>query len=332
MRNIDLGQFQFDYDLTWSAIFLNPNGIVYGRYGSQTHRGPMDKNSMTGLKSTLKRVLSAHKDFPSNLLLHRDKKGPKPLYKTSKDIPSPKIKRIFQREGKEGCVHCHNIWDGHHDALVIQKKYNPKKLWKYPHPENVGWVIDKDQGIEISKVIVGSFADAKGMKKGDVLQSLNGQAIYSIADIQFVLQFLKESSKLDVVYQRKGKTQKAQFKLSGHWRETPITWRGSLWGMPPAPGLWCEEIDNRDKRKLGIQPSKLGIKIRGVFGRDVRNAGLRKNDHIVSYDGKSDHATGAEFHSYLRFNHYKKGSVLKLIVLRNGKRIPVEVKFETLKL
>jgi len=50
MKNIDLAQFQFDYDLTWAVIFLNVDGTVYGRYGSRSVEGPMAYNSMASLK------------------------------------------------------------------------------------------------------------------------------------------------------------------------------------------------------------------------------------------------------------------------------------------
>ncbi|SVB76452.1 uncharacterized protein METZ01_LOCUS229306, partial [marine metagenome] len=34
MKGVDLSQFQFDYDLSWAAMFINADGTVYGRYGT----------------------------------------------------------------------------------------------------------------------------------------------------------------------------------------------------------------------------------------------------------------------------------------------------------
>ncbi|MBL9129955.1 MAG: thioredoxin family protein, partial [Verrucomicrobiaceae bacterium] len=35
---LDLGKFQFDYDLSFSAMVFNGDGTVYGRYGSWLHQ------------------------------------------------------------------------------------------------------------------------------------------------------------------------------------------------------------------------------------------------------------------------------------------------------
>ncbi|MGV2339592.1 MAG UNVERIFIED_CONTAM: thioredoxin family protein [Planctomycetaceae bacterium] len=40
MKNVDLSQFQFDYDLNWAAMFLNADGTVYARYGTQSAKAP----------------------------------------------------------------------------------------------------------------------------------------------------------------------------------------------------------------------------------------------------------------------------------------------------
>src|SRR6266404_5436155 len=47
---LDLKLFQFDYDLSFSTLFFNADGTVYGRYGSWKHqKDPQDKTS-GGLK------------------------------------------------------------------------------------------------------------------------------------------------------------------------------------------------------------------------------------------------------------------------------------------
>ena len=46
MNGVELGQFQFDYDQTWSAMFLLADGTVLARYGTRNAEGPMAVNSM----------------------------------------------------------------------------------------------------------------------------------------------------------------------------------------------------------------------------------------------------------------------------------------------
>src|SRR5262249_1722148 len=41
-NGMDLSQFQFDYDQSWAAFFLNPDMTIYGRYGTRSHRTESD--------------------------------------------------------------------------------------------------------------------------------------------------------------------------------------------------------------------------------------------------------------------------------------------------
>ena len=36
MEGVDLNQFRFDHDLNWAAMFINADGTVYARYGTQS--------------------------------------------------------------------------------------------------------------------------------------------------------------------------------------------------------------------------------------------------------------------------------------------------------
>ena len=60
MKGVDLSQFQFDYDLSWAAMFINADGTVYGRYGTQSAAGPDAYNSVESLEKTMRRVLTVH--------------------------------------------------------------------------------------------------------------------------------------------------------------------------------------------------------------------------------------------------------------------------------
>jgi len=63
---LDLSLFQFDYDLSFSTLFFNGDGTIYGRYGSWTHQhDPMNKTT-AGFRSTLEGALAIHLVFPAN--------------------------------------------------------------------------------------------------------------------------------------------------------------------------------------------------------------------------------------------------------------------------
>jgi len=88
MKGVDLSQFQFDYDLTWAAFFMNPDGAIYGRYGTRSVAGAMAHNSLESLKNAMKRALELHRNYPANKEILMEKRGSEPRWKTSLDIPA----------------------------------------------------------------------------------------------------------------------------------------------------------------------------------------------------------------------------------------------------
>ena len=60
MKGVDLSLFQFDYDLNWAGMFINADGVVYARYGTQSADGPDAYNSIAGLENTMKPVSYTH--------------------------------------------------------------------------------------------------------------------------------------------------------------------------------------------------------------------------------------------------------------------------------
>ena len=49
---IDLARFQFDYDLSFSTLFFNADGTVYGRYGSWVHQADPEAKETIGYDSS----------------------------------------------------------------------------------------------------------------------------------------------------------------------------------------------------------------------------------------------------------------------------------------
>src|SRR5580765_4625007 len=84
---LDLSLFQFDYDLSFSTMFFNGDGTVYGRYGSWTHqRDPFDKTT-AGYKRALEAVLAIHRGYPANKSALAGKQGRPAPFKTPVEIP-----------------------------------------------------------------------------------------------------------------------------------------------------------------------------------------------------------------------------------------------------
>src|SRR6266446_6730656 len=50
---LDLSLFQFDYDLSFSTMFFNGDGTVYGRYGSWTHQRDSQNTTISGYQRAI---------------------------------------------------------------------------------------------------------------------------------------------------------------------------------------------------------------------------------------------------------------------------------------
>ena len=135
MKGVDLSQFQFDYDLNWAAMFINADGTVYGRYGTQSADGPDAYNSVESLEKTMRRVISVHANYATYKKYLTNKRGkPKP-YKTALEMPGlePERKKKFQGlTERNNCIHCHNVHDAENNQLQLSGKWSKEMLWRYP--------------------------------------------------------------------------------------------------------------------------------------------------------------------------------------------------------
>jgi hypothetical protein len=61
---IDLARFQFDYDLSFTTMFFNGDGTVYGRYGSWVHQKDSQDKTPAGYQRALESVLAIHRACP----------------------------------------------------------------------------------------------------------------------------------------------------------------------------------------------------------------------------------------------------------------------------
>lgn len=339
MNAVDLNLFQFDYDQTWAVMFFRHDGTVLARYGTRADADGMKYNSLEGFEFTMRSVLAADKNWqPAMAAYYKDKLGPPAEYATADSIPSETIKRIHAREkdSKQSCIHCHNVYDAQRDVAIDEGEYNPAERFKYPLPENIGLVVDEET--QIRDVIPESPASKVGIRRG-YIKRVNGQIVHSIADIQFVLHHVSDPGRVTIETARslrpwsttdtpsEAASVATTIPLPAGWRESNIGWRASMYGMPPKPGLWVQAASKGEKLKLEIPAEKLALKVRGVFGKEVRQHGLKKGDMIVQFGEETDHHTEGEFHGHLRLNYYRPNAKLPLKLIRDGKQIDLTVTF-----
>jgi len=113
-NGMDLSQFQFDYDQSWAAFFLNADMTIYGRYGTRSHQTESkDDVSLEGFSKALNKALELHSQFPKNKTALLAKRGPDSEVKVPEQFATFKGKygAKLNYEGKvvQSCIHCHQV-------------------------------------------------------------------------------------------------------------------------------------------------------------------------------------------------------------------------------
>ena len=65
-NDLNLSRFQFDPDLSFSVMFFNGDGTVYGRYGSWDHQRDPQHRATAGFRKALEGALAIHRGYPGN--------------------------------------------------------------------------------------------------------------------------------------------------------------------------------------------------------------------------------------------------------------------------
>lgn len=108
MKGVDLSLFEFDHDLNWAGMFINADGTVYARYGTQSAEGSEAYNSIDGLINTMNRVLELHANYPNNKPELVAKRGTKPPSTTLEMRGLRNPAKYAQETTRSNCIHCHN--------------------------------------------------------------------------------------------------------------------------------------------------------------------------------------------------------------------------------
>ncbi len=328
MKGVDLNQFEFDFDLSWAAMFLHPDGTVYARYGTQSAAGPDAYNSTEGLLNTMQRVLELHADYPANRAQFEGKRSPRKPYVTALEMPG--LPRKEQYRGPttwQNCIHCHNIHDALHFAAQAAGNFDIDLLYRYPLPDNVGLVIDPQDGVRIAKVIPNTPAARAGFQPGEKVLRIDGQAITSIADMQWALNPLPNAdSEVSIEGSRSGKR---TVKLVAGWKASDFSWRGSIWSVSPRLKIWLPEATEEQRRQLKLESDHAAFQVRYIAdepaGRAARAAGLQVGDFIVALDGKPiQPMTSPQFNAYIKLR-YKVGDRLPVTIVRGHARRDIQI-------
>jgi hypothetical protein len=331
-NGMDLSLFQYDYDQSFAAFFMNADKTIYGRYGTRSHQTKSEDDvSLEGFTKALAAALDLHKAYPAN--------ASSLAGKSSQEQPAHRVPEQYRElrskytskldyEGKvvQSCIHCHQVGEAQrHEFRAVGKPIPEKLLFPYPHPKAFGLVMDPKEKATVKQVVAKSPAERDGFRPGDEIVSLAGQPLLSLADMQWVLHHGPAEGKLTTVVRREGRTMDRQLTLEKGWRQRDdISWRATSWALRrmTTGGLLLEEVPEEARRKAGLAPDALALRVRhvGQYGPHAlaKQAGFRVEDIIVSAGGRSEAMRETDLFAFLV--QKRTGEQVPFIVLRDGKR------------
>ncbi len=331
-NGMDLSLFQFDYDQSWAAFFLNADLTIYGRYGTRSHETESEHDvSLASFSKALAGALELHAQFPKNKDQLAAKRGPASAVKVPEDFSSLKGKygAKLDYEGKvvQSCIHCHQVGESlRHVARAGGKAIPDKVLFPYPNPKVLGLILDPQERAKVQQVAAGSAAEQSGFRENDELITLAGQPILSIADVQWVLHHAGESKSLNTEVRRDGQTKSLTLSLSDGWRRADdISWRATSWDLRRMTlgGIRLESLPEETRRELKLPMNQLALRAKhvGQYGEHAvgKRAGFLNGDIITAVDG--DRSPQTETSLMARLAQTKRpGDQITVSVLRGQQK------------
>jgi hypothetical protein len=332
---LDLSLFQFDYDLSFSTIFFNGDGTVYGRYGSWTHQKDPYEKTTAGFKAAMEAALDLHSGFPANKSGLAGKQGRAMPVSDPLELPglAGKYSRELDWEGKvvQSCVHCHQVSDAVRSMYRTEKKSIPEK-WVYPmpSPETIGLTLAADAPAKVEAVAEDSLAAKGGFRPGDEILAIEGQPLISIADVAWALHHAPDQGKISARVKRGGEIQSLEISLPENWRRnSDIARRVGTWGMRAMAtgGMLLKDLPDHERTTRGIAKDQLALFAEhvGEYGEHAaaKKAGFRKEDVLVEVDGIASRMNESELIGHL-LAKYQPGAKVKATVMRAGQRLHLE--------
>ncbi len=337
-NGLDLSLFQFDTDQSFTAFLLNADGTIYGRFGTRSHRTDwVGDVSLAGMARALEGALELHQNFPASQESLSAKRGPQPEFASPELYPAMKEKYTstlnYSGNVVQSCIHCHQIGDAQRDLLRSKHEAMPEQvLFPYPHPKAIGLVLDPKERASVVEVTTDSPAAKSGFMAGDRIETLAGQPLLSMADVQWVLHHAAaDGATIPAIVRRGDETLPLDLKLPAGWRHLDnIAWRVSSWGLRrmATGGFFSEAMSPEDRKSAGIPETGMALKIKHVgqyAPHDAaKQAGLVTGDVVVEFDGQTDLVRESDLLAYGVTKHFP-GDQIKVSILRNGKPLQLTV-------
>lgn len=326
-NGMDLSLFQFDYDQSFHTFFLHPDKTILGRFGTRSARKEDEDMTMEGLRKAMVGALDLHARFNEVKPSLAGKHGP--AVAVAKPEEYPNLKDRYATTLATGtnvarsCIHCHQIRES--DRMTYRNAgtaFPDSVLFPYPLPDVLGLKLDPKQHATVVAIEPGSIAAKSGLRAGDGIESLQGQPLLSIADLQWVLHRAGPKDTLAATVVRDGKPIQTRIELAEGWRRGNISWRATTWDLRrmATGGLLLEELPDNKRTALGLKADQLGLHVKhvGQYGEHAvaKRAGFLTGDVIVAIAGSRQRKTESELISSAL--SLRKGDSIEMTVRRGA--------------
>ncbi|GAB4093874.1 Do family serine endopeptidase [Flaviaesturariibacter terrae] len=202
------------------------------------------------------------------------------------------------------------------------------------HRAMLGVVTDLvEKGAQISSVTKGSAAEKAGLKKDDIITSIDNVQIKEDGDVSKAIRSHKPGDKVKITFLRDGKEQTVNAELSTWKGLNTFNLRVPSFHMevpvPPATPGGSYYYRSADRPRLGVSIQDTedgkGVKVTDVDEETpAAKAGIQENDIIIKVDDQAIDGTDDLRRITQRA---RQGSTFTFTILRGGKEQKVDVKY-----
>ncbi|HEV8293521.1 MAG TPA: PDZ domain-containing protein, partial [Tepidisphaeraceae bacterium] len=180
-------------------------------------------------------------------------------------------------------------------------KIRDTQIW--PLPENVGIVLDRDDGLLVKSVQPNSPADSAGIKAGDSVAVAGDRRLFGQADFRGVLHRGPQGAgSIPLMWIRDGKIISGNLNVSEGWRKTILDWRMSIsqGNISHGPGFFPLEMSKAERQRFNIADNAMHVKPYIYKDAAPTKAGLKGNHMIIAVNGQSPNLVGRSFEWWFR--------------------------------
>jgi len=173
---------------------------------------------------------------------------------------------------------------------------------------------EDQEGVLVGDVLAGSPAEKAGLKRGDVIISLDGKNVNKVSKLPGMVATSQPGKVLKIGVIRDGKEQIVDVTLGKkESKEEVATQRGGEPGKADELVLVVRKVTSSDANELGVSPDKGVLVERVEPGSSAENADVRTGDIVYEINGQAINGRDSYLSAIAKL---EKGNIVRLLIRR----------------